>query len=175
MSVSLCRTYPENAAMTDLITAELFATMAVRFWAARYRDPSVDGNRWLVGFAAADISDEGATAFNALMLIVATSTSRPLDIRCPTCLELGNDEASLLQMLGQLQRGCLTGAEFTLSGWMPAAAIRTALPFAATLAAAMAERGLRIPQRPPQDALRHRFMFPGAYIHYGASALALVH
>jgi len=170
-----CRSYPENTSMTELCTGELFAVMAVRFWAQAYRDPDEGRDRWQAGFAAADISDEGATAFNALLLIVAVSAQRPLDVRCPKCLSLGDDEAVLLQMLGLSQRNCVTGAELVLMNWVPPAAARTALPFIASLAQAMAERGLWIPQRPAEDALNHRFTHRGAHIHHGGASLAMVH
>ena len=175
MTIVPCRAYPENAPMTELRTGELFAVMALRFWAAAYKEPAEDRYRWQAGFEAADISDEGATAFNAIFLLVATAAQRPLDVRCPKCLSLGNDEASFLQMIGLLQRDCITGAELVLMGWLPPAAARTALPFVISLAQAMAERGLRIPQRPTEDALNHRFTHHGVRIHDGGASLAMVH
>jgi hypothetical protein len=39
MTVMPCRAYPENAPMTELRTGELFAVMALRFWAAAYKEP----------------------------------------------------------------------------------------------------------------------------------------
>lgn len=161
--------------MTELKTGELFAVMALRFWAAAYKEPSDERYRWQAGFVAADISDEGATAFNALFLIVATAAQRPLDVRCPKCLSLGDDEAAFLQILSLLQRDCVTGAELVLMGWLPPAAVRTALPFIASLAQAMMERGLRVPQRPTEDALNHRFTLHGVGIQHGGASLAMVH
>lgn len=175
MSNSPCRSYPENAPVTELRTAELFAVMALRFWAAGYRDPTDDGVQWQRGFAAADISDDGVTAFNALFLVVASAAHRPLDVRCTKCLSLGEDEAWFLQMIGLLQRDCVTGAELVLMGWLPPAAARTALPFAIVLAAAMAERDLKIPRRPDEEALRHRFELPDAWMHHAEASLALIH
>ena len=175
MTAMPCRAYPENAPMTELRTGELFAVMALRFWAAAYKEPSEDRFRWQSGFEAAEISDEGATAFNAIFLIVAASAQRPLDVRCPKCLSLGDDEAAFLQMLGLLQRDCITGAELVLMGWVPPTAARTALPFLASLAHAMAERRLRIPQRPTEDALSHRFTHAGVRIHDNGASLAMIH
>ena len=174
-AMSPVRAYPENAPMTELRTGELFAVMALRFWAAAYKEPAEDRFRWQSGFEAADISNEGATAFNAILLIVAASAQRPLDVRCPKCLSLGDDEASFLQMLSLLQRDCVTGAELVMMSWVPPAAARTALPFISSLAHAMAERGLRIPQRPTEDALNHRFTHHGVRIHDGGASLAMIH
>ena len=175
MPNSPCRSYPENAPVTELRTAELFAVMALRFWAAGYRDSTDDVSQWQRGFAAADISDDGVTAFSALFLVVASAAHRPLDVRCTKCLSLGEDEAWFLQLLGLLQRDCVTGAELVLMGWLPPAAARTALPFAIVLAAAMAERDLKIPRRPDEEALRHRFEMHGAWTHHAEASLALVH
>jgi hypothetical protein len=173
--MAACRSYPANVAMTELRTGELFAVMALRFWVAAFKDPIEGREHWQQGFAAADISDEGMTAFNALLLIVATAAQRALDVRCAKCLSLGDDEAAFLHMLGLLQRDCVTGAELVLVGWIPPAAARTALPFVASLAQAMAARGLTIPQRPSEDALDHRFTHHGVRVEHGCASLAMVH
>jgi hypothetical protein len=169
------RAYPENAPMTELRAAELFAVMALRFWVAAYQEPAEDRFRWQAGIQAAGLSDEGATAFNALLLIVAASSQRPLDVRCPKCLNLSGDEATFLQMLSLAQRDCATGAELALSGWLPPSAARTALPFIGSLAQAMNERGLRIPQRPTEEAINHRFILRGVRIHDAGTSLAMIH
>ena len=175
MSSSPCRSYPEKAPVTELRAAELFAVMALRFWAAGYRDPTDDFSQWQRGFAAAEISDDGVIAFNALFLVVASAARRPLDLRCSKCQSLGEDDAWFLQLLGLLQRDCVTGAELLLMVWLPPAAARTALPFVIVLAGAMADRDLKIPRRPDEEALRHRFEMHDAWAHHAEASLALVH
>jgi hypothetical protein len=176
MSKSPRRAYPENTPMAELRTAELFAVVGLRLWAAGYRDTNDDGSLWQSVFAAAKIGTDGMTAFNALLLIVATAAQRSLDVRCTKCPSLGADEGWFLQLIGLVQRDCITGAELVLMGWLPPAAARTALPFAIVLAETMAERDLKIPHRPDETALSRRFEHGDSWrSHYESGSLALIH
>jgi hypothetical protein len=95
--------------------------------------------------------------FHTLMMYAAAGARRPLDIRRHYDPILGVDEARILDLVGLLQRGCGTQAELALGEWLTFAAARTGLPSAVGFAAAMAEQGLKIPQRPDEAALCHRF------------------
>jgi hypothetical protein len=119
----------------------------------------------------AGIDDNGTRAFDALFQIMAATARRSLDIRCLRCTRLGEDEAWLLQLIGQLQRGEVAGATAILADWLPPAAARVAFAPAHELALAMLEGDLRIPHHHGEAAILHR-LAPEAH---GLRGLALVH
>jgi hypothetical protein len=148
--------YPQNTLLTQLCTAEMFTVVSLRLWFEARCDRDTD-ERWRCGFVLAGLDEDAMATFHALMMYAAVGARRPLDIGRRYDPVLGADEARILDVIGLLQRGCATQAEFALRGWLTFAAARNGLPFAADLAAVLAEQGLKIPQRPDEAALCHRF------------------
>jgi hypothetical protein len=141
--------YKENAPLAELATAELLAVATIRLWALPFKDPETSHPDWRAGLSAAGIEDEGVPAFDILFRIVIQASLRPLDVRCPRCARLGQDEAWLLQLVSLLQRDRLGEAAAVLEEWIPPAARRMAMLPAKGFADALSGAGLRIP-------LRHR-------------------
>src|SRR5581483_6075138 len=148
------RVYPTNTPVEDLQVAEMFLVATLRLWAAPHRDPAATHPHWRTGFSAGGLDDDGASAFDGLLRVIAIATRRPLDIRCVKCPRLGEDEASFLQLIGLIQRGCKVGADLILAEWLPPAAARTALSYAVIVAMALRGRDLVVPQRPSLAAPR---------------------
>jgi hypothetical protein len=162
--------YPADTPIAELQTAEMFLVATLRLWAAPHRDPTEHHAHWHQGFAAARLED-GMTAFDALLRIVATAAQRLLDVRCVHCLHLGEDEAWFLQLISLLQRNRRQDAAMIMADWLPPAAARVALPYGIVLAAAMEGHGLTVPHRPSGTA-------HGAgrgCDHVGTPRLSLVH
>lgn len=155
--------YPTDAEIAQLRTPEKFLVTTLRLWAAPHREPGATHPDWCGGFRFARLPGSAAVAFDTLLRIVATSSMRPLDVRCPKCAHLGSDEGILLQMIGSLQRDRMDEAAGLLAEWVPPSACRIGLRHADDLAAAMQRHDLIIPHRPSaalaaaaNHAVRHR-------------------
>lgn len=166
--------YPTDADVTQLRTSETFLVTTLRLWAAPHRDPGAVHPDWCDGFRFARMPGSAAVSFDTLLRIVATSCTRPLDVRCAKCQHLGADEGLFLQMIGALQRDRMTEAAALLSDWVPPGACRVGLRHADDLAAAMQCINLIVPHRPNAvlAAAAHRAVH-GDHAHNGT--LTLVH
>jgi hypothetical protein len=100
---------------------------SLRLWAAAWQDPEAGDPDWRGGFTAVGIDFCAVPAFDSLFEIVASSPLRPLDVRCPHCMQVGRDEARFLQLLSLLQRDRVEEAVAILAEWLPPAALRLAL------------------------------------------------
>ncbi len=143
---SLRAALPAISQTVELNTAEAFAVVSLRLWAAPYRRPGQTHPDWRLGFAAAGV-DEAERAFDELFRLVLTSAERSLDVRCARCAKLGADEIAFLRMVGQLQRCRWFEAEAVLSDWLPTPVVNTALAAAMIFATALAGEGLVLPLR----------------------------
>jgi hypothetical protein len=137
---------PAIARTAELSTAEAFAIVSLRLWAAPYRQPRLRHADWRLGFTAAGV-EEAERAFDELFRLVVRSAERSLDVRCTHCGKLGTDEIAFLRMIGQLQRGRWFEAEAILSDWLPLPVVNTALAAAMIFATALAGAGLVMPLR----------------------------
>lgn len=144
--------YGAETPLAELQTAEQFVVVTLRLWALSHRDPGGRHPDWRAGFAAADIDDAGCDAFDALFKVVTETAFRSLDVRCPRCVHLGDDEGRLLRLLSLLQRGRRSEAAAILSQWVPSAANRMALVAAQGFAVALLDGGLPIPLRHAEAA-----------------------
>lgn len=133
--------------LTALRTAELFLVHAVRLWTAHFNDPTARIPDWREGFMIAGLDEDGASAFHAMLQIIAVSATRRLDIRCLGCARLGGDEARLLDALSLLQHAKADAAWAVLEPGLPPAALRLVLEQARIVARALAAARLAIPPR----------------------------
>ena len=153
--------YCLDTPIAELRTAELFGVSTLRLWVAGYvagpkaMDPETGAPvpGWRDGFAAAGLDESIPAAFDVLFRIVAAGARRKLDIRCPTCRALGEDEGAWLQTISLIQGGCLPEAKAILDDWLQPTSSRMAMVPAKAFALAMADAGLRIPRRHPEAAL----------------------
>jgi len=148
----------------DLSAAEAFVVTVLRLWAAPYRQPDQPHPDWRLGFAAAGAED-GCASFDALFLSVVARATRPLDVRCPRCPHLGEDELAFLRMVQLLQDHRWSRAETMLADWLPAEATSPALAQATLFATAIAAAGLVLPHRADERAREAEVIpFPRAWI-----------
>jgi hypothetical protein len=138
-----------NGVVQALVAAELLALATLRMWAAPHRRPGQAHADWREGPRAARLEDDAADAFDVLMRLVVASAHRTLDVRCPSCPALGEDEVAFLEMTRAAQDHP-AAADAGLAAWLPPAAVRAARPFLAQFAAAMAARELWLPARLPR-------------------------
>lgn len=139
--------YAPNALVADLRTAEMYVVCAVRLWLANHRGVAGAARDLERGFDMAGVADEGMSGLCRFFDAVAVTASRSLDIRCVRCAHLGADEAVMLQAVSLLQQGFRHSVAMLFADWLPAAALRVALPALADFAAVLAGAGLIVPRR----------------------------
>jgi hypothetical protein len=149
--------YAADAPVAELRTAELFVVSSLRLWVLPHTDPGGLHPDWRMGFHCAGIEDDGADAFDAMLHAIASNAVQTLDVRCPRCPRLGEDEAWLLQLAGTLQRRQLRDAVAILGGWLSPAAVRIAVECADRFAAGLAASGLHL--RVPRAATATIYRF----------------
>ncbi len=137
--------YPVDTFIEELGTAESLLVATLRLFAVNCRDPNGDHPDWRDGFRAAAVAECAIPAFNALFNIISMAALRPLDVRCPHCRFLGEDEANFFRLEGLLQRSRTDAAAAILAGWLPDSAGRMAMLPAQGLANAMMRAGLIVP------------------------------
>lgn len=139
--------YPDDAPIAGLRTPEHFIIHALRLWNAQDERTEPGCGLWRDGFRMAGIGDRGTGAFVMLTRIVDAAARRRLDIRCPRCPRLGADEGRFLQGIALAQHDRGAEAALVLGDWLPPAALRAAIGPFEILAAALADKRLKVPLR----------------------------
>jgi hypothetical protein len=94
--------YPDLAA--DLDKGESILLIAIRLWVESFREGEDPLPALLQGLGTAGTAD-AAFSIDGLMSIVVRVARRPVDIRCPRCPHLSDDEKHLLQAASLAQNG----------------------------------------------------------------------
>jgi hypothetical protein len=94
--------YPDLAA--DLDKGETILLLAIRWWGESFREGEDPIPCLLEGLETAGTAD-AAFSIDGLMSIVARIARRPVDIRCPRCPRLSDDEKHLLRAASLAQNG----------------------------------------------------------------------
>lgn len=97
---------------------------------------------------------DAAPPLHAFLLQVATAARRAIDIRPCCCVELSEDEALLLTVVGLLQYGRVDAAMRRLDTCLAASAMAAATIAASRLADALRSAGREIPVRQWREAER---------------------
>jgi hypothetical protein len=95
-------TYPDRVNALD--TAECAFLLAVRWWVADYRQNEDPLRRLCETMHTAGL-EEAAFPMDRLMGVAARSARRSIEIRCPRCAYLSDDEKLLLQAASLVQAG----------------------------------------------------------------------
>ena len=88
----------------------------------------------------------GAAAYslNGLMQITALTTKRSLEVRCPACRKLSDDERLMLRAVCVAQKGNIEAARGILRDWLPETAVRMASHMVFGLADILADAGYEL-------------------------------
>lgn len=81
--------------VADLATPEALLLLALRWWVRCYSRRESPLERLVAGMSRAGVRDAGFSV-DGLMGVVARTGQRPVDIRCPRCPALSEDESVLL-------------------------------------------------------------------------------
>jgi len=133
-----------------LAPAERWLVGAIRYWVRQLQQnestvPALERQFERIG------QPDAAQALHAFMVVVATSASRTIDVRCPNCRSVSSDEAGMLAAVASLQRDGGDAAEGILGVWLPNAAARIGRTHLAVLASGLTAAGFVLPERPWTD------------------------
>jgi hypothetical protein len=94
---------------------------------------------------------EAVASLDALLCATARTAIRTIEVRCPRCPNLSDDEVYLLQAAAAAQHRDFDSARRHLQCWLPAPVADWALGPACGLGALFAEAGLVLPLRAALD------------------------
>ena len=133
----------EQDEILGLTVGERFLLWAVRLWVKNQRDGGESANALYDGFRSMRL-EEGYLLLDELMGIIATATTRSIDIRCPQCPGFSTDEQILIGVVTALQNADFRASARLLGVWLPPAAVRMAQRPAARIARLMEKAGLML-------------------------------
>ncbi len=95
-----------------------------------------------------------AASLDALLCATAQTATHALEVRCPRCPNLSDDEVYLLHAAAAAQHGDLVSARSQLQRWLPAAVAAWTLGPVCGLGRLFANAGLILPLRSTSDEMR---------------------
>ena len=157
--------------IAELRTAEAFLVTTLRLWLAERSQAPKAPRDWRSGFMAAGLEEDAAPDFDMALRILHAGAQPPLGLRDFRHPRLAEDEARLLSVFAYLQRGDVGAALTELQYRLPTKSLRWTLRYARSAAAAMAVRGLVLPDRSlPTAAIAHRAC-AAVFVDRGAALL----
>ncbi len=132
--------YNEVAALEP---ASWLVLWGLRHWALCHRR---EQSAWPMLNELFGRNEVGAAAFslNGFMQITALTTKRSLDVRCPGCPKMSEDERLMLRAVYTAQKGDIEAARGILRDWLPETAVRMASHMIFGLADVLADAGLQL-------------------------------
>lgn len=129
--------------LDGLTAAERALLMAVRRWGRGGSARGMMGVRQ--SLMQAGMPAQALLPFFTLLGVLAADHSRALEIRCPGCMDVGMDEARLLDALAAAQAGEGDAAMDVLERWLPLVALCIAAGAARDLGAFLGRAGIWLP------------------------------
>jgi hypothetical protein len=140
--------YPTQA--VDLDKAETVLLIAIRWWVASRREGEDPLPRLFQGLEKAGVHD-AAFALDSLMSVVARSARRQIEVHCPRCRQLSDDETQLLHAASLAQAGDSPLAERALNqALMSAQGAEFAMGPLEALTSLFTEASLKLRRRRPR-------------------------
>ncbi|MGE0724049.1 MAG: hypothetical protein AB7O45_06730 [Alphaproteobacteria bacterium] len=135
----------EPALIDRLDPAEWAIVWGARSWVAdRQGSPSsCRAFSWTETFELNGVKD-AALSLTALCVLLDHAARRPIDVGCPECGRVSEDEAVLLAAVAQAQAGRIAAARAALATLLPPAGVRFGIGMVSGLAAAFARVGWRL-------------------------------
>ena len=143
----------------DLPFGEQFLLWAVRNWVTAFVHQHDRHAVLHKGFRLAGI-EEAYLAIDELLTIVSASATTRIEVRCPDCRIVSDDEQVFIGMIAALQRSDCDGSAALLGFWLAPAGVRLAEVPAKKLASLMALGGLTVRRREFSTAARPQLTDP---------------
>ena len=121
---------------------ERFALWSIRLWVDGLQSGCSISEQLQDAYRLARV-DDAYLDLDAMMTIVAISSSGPIDIRCEQCTSISDDEQIFLHWLAISQAGFPNLTDDVLfQGWMPVAAVNAAKPHLSQFTLKLQKAGL---------------------------------
>ena len=142
---------PAGARYADLPFGEQLLVWALRLWVRGYMTQDSGDAEDLPaalrrGFHQANL-DAGYSLLDELLSIVSVSARARIDVGCPCCVGIGDDEQLFIAVIAALQRDDFPTGRRLLGYWLTASGVRLALAPALRLARLLTRRGLALRPR----------------------------
>jgi len=135
---------PDN--MKDLVYPEQLTLWSMRFWSDGFRQNYSAYETLREAYFRAKCPGGLLSLDNFFSLVIA-GHSRPVDVRCPCCAGVSNDEWRILQALALAQAGEGIQIRQLISHFLEPATVRIAEPIILQWAQQLKDSGLILPLR----------------------------
>jgi hypothetical protein len=125
---------------------EQFLLWSMRTWVQAFDDRPWKAAEMREAFAAVEAGEAGDHLDHGMTLLAAGAVG-VIEVNCPRCRNVTEDEHDLVLVLAALQRGDEAMAGGLLAAWLPPAALRLCLPTMRRAALALEEAGYPVPMR----------------------------
>lgn len=140
------RDLQERHGPTALTPIETVLVWGIRQWVSAHKAKE-SGHKAI----EAQFDDHGArdaaASLDAILRMTAACATRSLDVRCPRCPGLSDDEMRIVAAIGLMQWNEPTIAFELFSSWLPPTGVRMALHMAQGAAAVLTRAGYALPLR----------------------------
>ena len=132
----------------ELSFGEQIFLWGIRIWVSGYRNDTNVQDMLRLAYTHAGVP-RAHIVLNTMMEIITISGSGVMDVRCPTCIKVSDDEMLLMSAIAAWQHGSSPCAgDIYLGSWAKPASLRILRPVAQTLATILKEGGVLIRPRP---------------------------
>ena len=155
---------PEGGDFSDLPFGEQFLIWALRHWVRAYMTKCDVQATLHRGFYLAGIV-EAYPVMDELLSIIAVSARTRIDVGCPHCAGISDDEQLFIALIAALQRNDAATSRRLLGYWLDASGVRLAQPPATRLAQLMLLGRLALRPRTVLRSTGGRQMAPARLPH----------
>jgi hypothetical protein len=143
--MEIAETVPND--LKDLNYPEQLTLWSIRLWSDGYRQ-NYSPYAILRGAYQRAKCPNGLMALDNLLSLVISGHSRTVDIRCPCCGGISEDEWRMLQSIASVQAGDAGQVRQLMSHFLEPATVRITCSVIAGWAQALSDRSLHLPVRP---------------------------
>ncbi|USG62572.1 hypothetical protein NBZ79_06235 [Sneathiella marina] len=133
--------------LKDLYYPEQLTLWSIRIWSDGYRQNYSPYATLREAYQRAKCSN-GLMALDNFLSLVISGNSRPVDIRCPCCGGISEDEWRMLQSIALVQAGREEKVSRLISHFLEPATVRVAQSVIANWAQELSDRSLQLQLRP---------------------------
>ena len=135
-------------AFLELSFGEQLFLWGIRIWVSGYRNDTNIQDMLRLAYTHAGVP-KAHTELNTMMEMITTGGYGVMDVRCPSCIKVSDDELLLMSAIAAWQHGSSPhDGDIYLECWAKPATLRTLRPIARTLATVLREGGVLVRQRP---------------------------
>ena len=132
----------------ELSFGEQIFLWGIRIWVSGYKNDTNVQDTLRLAYTHAGVP-KAYTELNALMEMITIAAFGVMDVRCPSCRKVSDDELLLMSAIAAWQHGSSPyDGDIYLGYWAKPSTLRILRPIARTLATVLREGGILIRPRP---------------------------